>query len=288
MKLQVALHDHESKKYPNLALMKLSAFYKKYNAHVEWFNPDKQYDFIYSSKVFTWTIKDPALPINTIYGGTGVNIKTSLPHEIEMMCPDYSLYNCKKSYGFLTRGCIRKCSHCFVPEKEGKIKAHNDIENFARHKDIILMDNNVLASDHGIKQIEKIVKLNLRIDFNQGLDVRLIDNTIARLLSKVKWYPEIRFACDSIGMIESVHKAVKLLRWNNTSPSKYFCYVLCKDYESTIERVKFLKGIYVDPFIQIFRDKDNTFIPSQKCKNLARWVNKKQIYRSCSFEDYKY
>lgn len=285
--MRIAIHDHENKKYPNLALMKLSSFHKSHGDHVEWFRENKNYDRVYSSKVFTWTKTDMNLPSDTVIGGTGFDMSLTLPDEIENVCPDYSLYDCDKSYGFLTRGCIRKCKECFVPEKEGNIRAAADIEEFCRHDKVVLMDNNVLASEHGIKQIEKIIKLGLRTDFNQGLDARLIDNNMAKLLSQVRWHPEIRLACDSISNIEPVRKAVELLRWHNTSPPRYFCYVLAKDYDTTLERVKFLKGIYVDPFVQTLRNRDDSFTPSKRLMDLKRWVNKRQIYRKCSFGDYK-
>ena len=162
--MDIAIHDHEDKKYPNLALMKLSAYHKAKGDNVEWFDKSKSYHLVYSAKVFTWTPVCPDLPGGTITGGTGFHggMTVKLRDEIEMMCPDYGIYDCNKSYGFLTRGCIRKCKDCFVPEKEGAIKAHSDIEDFARHDNIVLMDNNVLASDHGIKQIEKIVKMGLK------------------------------------------------------------------------------------------------------------------------------
>lgn len=287
--MDIAIHDHEDKKYPNLALMKLSAYHKAKGDNVEWFDKSKLYHLVYSSKVFTWTPVCKDLPMGTVTGGTGFHggMTVKLRDEIEMICPDYSIYNCDRSYGFLTRGCIRQCKDCFVPEKEGAIKAHADIEDFARHDKVVLMDNNVLASDHGIKQIEKIIKLGLKVDFNQGLDARLIDNAMAKLLSQVKWHPEIRLACDSLAMIDPVRKAVDLLRWHNTSPPRYFCYVLSKDYESTKERVRALKGMYVDPFVQTLRNKENTFVPSQRCMDLKRFVNNRRIYRSCAFEDYK-
>jgi hypothetical protein len=285
--MRIGLHDHEDKRYPNLALMKISSFHKSQGDHVEWFDRSKEYDQVYSSKVFTWTVTDVSLPDDVLIGGTGFDISITLPDHIESLCPDYSLYDCKKSYGFLTRGCIRKCEECFVPEKEGHIRAAADIEEFCRHERVVLMDNNVLASSHGVKQIEKIISLGLRVDFNQGLDARLIDGPMAKLLSKVRWSPEIRLACDSVSNIEPVKKAVKLLRLNNTSPPRYFCYVLAKDYKSTIERVEFLKGIYVDPFVQTLRNRDDSFIPSQRLMDLKRWVNNRRIFRSCSFDDYQ-
>lgn len=285
---KIALFDSENKKYPNLALMKLSAYHKQNKDIVEWFNPLKSntYNKIYASKVFTWTKRNPYLPTKTIWGGTGFNIKTKLSENIEYLCPDYSLYNCTKSYGFLTRGCINSCPWCFVPEKEGKIRANQNIEDFTRHQEVVLMDNNVLAHEHGIKEIEKIIKLKLKVDFNQGLDARLIDNSIAKLLSKVKWNPYIRLACDSHAMIEPVRKAIELLRWYNTTPTQYFCYVLIKDIDDALERIKFLKGMNISPFCQPYRDKIGT-PPTKEQKFLARFVNHKAIFKSVFWEDYK-
>jgi len=287
--MRIALHDSEKESgYPNLALMKISAWRKAQGDTVEWFHPlIGNYDKVYSSKVFTWTPEDPYLPKNAIKGGTGYGINAELSEEIEHICPDYSLYDLKQSYGFLTRGCLRSCPECFVPSKEGKIRPHADIEEFTRHKEVVLMDNNVLAHHHGIAQIEKIVKLGLKVDFNQGLDARLIDKTIAKILSKVKWLSPLRLACDSAAMIEPVRKAVEILRWHNVSPARYSCYVLVRqDIADAIERVRFLKGICVDPFAQAYRDKAGT-PPTKEQRDFCRWVDMKSTFKSTTWEDYK-
>jgi len=283
--MKVALHDHENNGYPNLALMKLSAYHKAQGDIVEWFNATQEYDAVYSSKVFTWTKTDPYLPSDTVIGGTGHDITVTLPDEVENIMPDYGLYDCNKSYGFLTRGCIRNCSWCFVPRKEGRIRAHQDIKDFLQHNEVILMDNNVLAHKHGIEQIERMVKLGIKVDFNQGLDARLVDDSMARLLSKVSWKPSIRLACDTVEMIEPVRKAVELLRWHNATPTRYFCYVLVKDIDDALERIRFLKGIYIDPFCQPYRDKDGNE-PTSMQKKVARWVNHKAIFKTVLWEDY--
>jgi len=283
--MKVALHDHENNGYPNLALMKLSAYHKAQGDIVEWFNATQEYDAVYSSKVFTWTKIDPYLPSDTVIGGTGHDITITLPNEVENIMPDYGLYDCNKSYGFLTRGCIRNCPWCFVPRKEGRIRAHQDIENFLQHNEVVLMDNNVLAHKHGIEQIERMVKLGIKVDFNQGLDARLIDDSMARLLSKISWKPSIRLACDTVEMIEPVRKAVELLRWHNATPIRYFCYVLVKDIDDALERIRFLKSIYLDPFCQPYRDKDGNE-PTSIQKKFARWVNHKAIFKTVLWEDY--
>jgi hypothetical protein len=285
--MKVGLYDSEMKSgYPNLALMKISAFHKSKQDDVYWFSPLEKYDKVYSSKVFTWTKTNRRLPNNSIIGGTGYNSDEWLSDEIEHICPDYSLYNCKQSYGFLTRGCPNKCPWCFVPNKEGGIREHADIEEFVRHKDVILMDNNVLASEFGIAQIEKIIKLGLKVDFNQGLDARLIDNSIAKLLSKIKWLKPLRLSCDQISQIPHIINAVSLLRWHNTTPRQYFCYVLVKDIPDAIERIKTIKALHLDPFAQPYRDISGKE-PTQEQKDFSRWVNHKAIFNSVLWEDYK-
>ena len=148
--------------YPNLALMKISAWHKARGDNVEWYNPLCSYDKVYSAKVFSFT-PDYGYYINADQvekGGTGYDIKKVLLPEIDRMIPDYDLYNVDKNlaYGFLTRGCPNRCKWCVVPVKEGNITPYMDIaEVSAGRKNVILMDNNILASDYGLQQIEKII-----------------------------------------------------------------------------------------------------------------------------------
>jgi len=283
--MKIGIHDADKTKFPNLALMKLSAAYKQAGHEVEFFAPGKQYDKVVSSKVFTFTEKDPELPATTILGGVGYDVAKKLPESVEHLMPDYTLYRCDKSYGFLTRGCLRSCPWCFVPRKEGGIRPHADIEEFLAHDSVVLMDNNVLACGHGIAQIEKLGRLGVKVDFNQGMDARLIDDSIAKRLKKVKWLYPVRLACDSASQMPSIQKAVTLLRWHGVTPSKYFVYVLVKDVDDALERVKFLRGMWVDPFCQPYIDFDGT-PPTLLQRQLARWVNTKQAFTSMSFEEY--
>lgn len=286
--MKIALHSSDKTKFPNLALMKLSAWHKNRGDIVEWYMPimSASYDKVYSSKVFTFTPPEKLLGHNIVYGGTGNDIKKKLGDGIEHLCPDYSLYGLDYSLGFLTRGCPNHCTWCIVPEKEGKIKAHADVEEFLRHDKVVLMDNNVLASDHGIEQIEKLIKLKVKVDFNQGLDCRLINDSIAKLLARLKWLHPIRLACDTISQMESIEKAVRLLRWHNASPKKYFVYCLIKEIDEALERIKFLKGLYLDPFAQPYIDFRKNTMPTKEQKNLARWVNHKAIFNSVPYEEY--
>jgi len=285
--MKIGLHDADNTNFPNLALMKISAWHKGQGDNVDWFKPLFDSDLVYSSKVFTFTPEDMYLPPQTKRGGTGYKSTIELPEEIEHIMPDYSLYGLNYSMGFLTRGCNRKCYWCVVPGKEGKTHKHADIEEFVAHKDVVLLDNNILQSDHGITQLEKISKLGLRIDVNQGLDARLIDDSIARILGKVKWLSPIRLACDHKGMMKSIGKAVQLLRWHNVTPRRYFCYCLVQDVDDALERVRFLKGIDVDPFAQPYIDFDGKTQPTSEQRHFARWVNHKAEYKSRTWEEYR-
>lgn len=285
--MKIALHDADKTKFPNLALMKISAKLKKHGHSVVFYNHLflNQYDEIYSSKVFTFTKTEK--PPNAFCGGIGYKNKILLDEKTEHICPDYSLYGVDISYGFLTRGCPRKCPWCIVPAKEGEIRPHADINEFLRHDKAILMDNNVLACDHGIQQIEKIITLGIRVDFNQCLDARLIDTAIAKLLSKIKWLVPIRLACDTQGQMKYIQKAVTELRWQNAVPRRYSCNVMITDIDDALERIKFLKGLNLDVFAQPYIDYDNKIKPTDEQKDLARWVNHKAIFKSVPWEDYR-
>lgn len=275
--------DHN---FPNLALMKISAWYKNKKSNVEFFNYKKSYDKVYASKVFTWSDDFKNLPFDkTDVGGTGYGVPNILPEKIEHTLPDYLLYGLNYSLGFLTRGCQNKCNFCFVPKKEGEIKPHAEIEEFLKHDKVVLMDNNVLASNHGIKQIEKLIKLKVKVDFNQGLDARLIDRPMANLLSKIKWDPSIRLACDSSSQMKYLFKAVKWLRYANATPVRYFCYMLVKDVDSALERAMFLKTLHLDPFAQGLRTIEKP-IPSKIIRDFCRWVNHKAIFKKITWEEY--
>lgn len=114
----IAVHDSDLTRFPNLALMKVSAWHKAQGDTVDWWTPMFAYDKVYSSKVFTFTPECPYLPQDTIKGGTGYGIYEELPEEIDAMEPDYSIYpDCDHAIGFLTRGCIRNCPWCVVPNE---------------------------------------------------------------------------------------------------------------------------------------------------------------------------
>ncbi|MCP4161167.1 MAG: radical SAM protein [Deltaproteobacteria bacterium] len=285
--MKIALYDMDNTKFPNLALMKISSFHKSKGDDVVWYEHlfSEDYEKVYCSKVFSFSNSDEAFG-NIEKGGTGFSLTKVLPDQIEHISPDYSLYDLDYSLGFTTRGCPNQCSFCIVPEKEGSIKEHASIDEFLKHDKVVLMDNNILASDHGIKELEKLSNLNVKVDINQGLDARLIDNSIAKLLSKINWLNPLRMACDSQNQIKHIQKATTLLRWNNVTPRRYFVYCLIRDIEESLERIKFLKGMDLDVFAQPYRDFKNNKEPTYNQKNIARWVNHKAIFKTTTFEEY--
>jgi pyruvate-formate lyase-activating enzyme len=286
--MRIALHDADRTRFPNLALMKLAAWHKSRGDEVTAFLPlfRRRFDKIYSSKVFTYTKLDKYLPPDIELGGSGYSLDVELPDEIEHTCPDYSWYGLKYSLGFLTRGCSRKCSYCLVPQKEGRVRAHAEIEEFLRHDRVVLMDNNVLAHEHGLKQIEHLAVLGVKVDFNQGLEARLVDAAVARLLVRVHWIRFIRFACDRRSQMEHVARAVVNLRREGFG-REIFAYALVEDdVEEALERVEFLRRLGVEPFAQPYRALDGSH-PPRLSAQFARWVNRKAEFKSRSWAEYR-
>lgn len=279
--------------HPNLALMKISAWHKKQGDHVEWWNGLEEYDKVYMSKVFTFTpdMDHVIRAKEIIRGGTGYkDYKTVLPDEVENIFPDYSLYpHYPSAIGFLTRGCINKCPWCVVPLKEGYIRPAATWQQIKRSdsREIIFLDNNVLACDHGIHQIEDMGGKPVWVDFNQGLDASFIDKSVAKLLKRLHWIRFIRVSCDTKSRIDPVETAVNNMKEAGISPSRFWSYVLVRDnVDEALERVYTLKRLGVTPFAQPYRDYDGGE-PPQWQKDFARWVNNKAIYNSCTWDEYR-
>lgn len=289
--MKIGLHDADKTNFPNLALMKISAWHKAQGDKVEWWLPLDTYDKVYSSKVFTFTPTDEYLPDNTVKGGTGYGDYSELPQEIDGMFPDYSIYpDCDYAIGYLTRGCIRNCPWCVVPKKEGKIKPYRTWQEIKRpdSRDIVFMDNNVLACEYGIAQIKDMISQDVRVDFNQGLDARLIDKDVAGILSAVKWIRYIRMSADTGDMLDVVLDRIRLLGEYGVRPSQIFVYVLVTDIPSAEQRVLALRDVGANPFAQPYRDFANNIQPTKEQRDFARWVNHKAIFKTVEkFEDYK-
>ena len=286
----VAVDGHNN--FPNLALMRLSAWHKSCGDQVEWWNGFEHYDRVYQSKVFTFT-PDFDSVINAdeiITGGTGYKDYGTLPPEVEAMPPDYSIYpQFKRGIGFLTRGCIRQCPWCLVPNKEGKIRPSADWEEIRRpdSRESVVLDNNVLASDFGLEQIDRMGGKPTWVDFNQGLDARLIISETAKLLARLHWIRFIRMSCDTNDMLPVVEQAAAYLREAGAAPSCFWAYVLVRDVEDAHQRVMTLREMGIEPFAQPYWDYDGGE-PNLEQKAFARWVNHRAILHSCTWEDYQY
>lgn len=255
--MKIGIHDADvgqsraKNKFPNLALMKISAWHKSRGDTVEWWEPLERYDRVYSSKVFDFTPENPYLPLDTIKGGTGYGeLEKKLPEEIDAMKPDYSIYpECDYAVGFLTRGCPNKCPWCYVPKKEGAIRPYRTWREVVRNdtQKLVLMDNNILACKYGVKQLQELSETNYKIDLNQGIDARLVTPEIADILSKVKWIKYVRFSCDQKSQIGPVCKAIELLQARGMKPYKIFVYILVRsdidDAAYRVESLKKYKGI---------------------------------------------
>lgn len=293
--------------YPNLALCKIARWHKQQGDTVEWAYPFEHYERIYISKIFNFSPGD-----NTVYdadeiirGGTGYDIKSQLPEDIDKLQPDYSIYpHIPKdtAYGFLTRGCPNKCPWCVVPRKEGKIRPYMDIDEIAieDRRKFVLMDNNILAAgEYAYRQFEKIIDRGYFVDFNQGLDARLVTPGFAHLLAKMKWINRrIRFACDTHKQIDVCERAMALIN-SYGYKGEYFLYTMLNDdFAECYERLMYWwqrnhecrknhkPNIY--PYAQPYRNPDNPHHPiPQWQKDMAQWVNKHMVFQMCEFKDFQ-
>lgn len=289
--MKVGLIDVDGHHWPNLALMKISAWHKAQGDEVEWWIGLKRYDRVYLSKVFTFSpdVETVIQADEIVRGGTGYKDYRSLPPEIEAAFPDYSIYpECKHAIGFLTRGCIRSCPWCIVPKKEGRIRPAATWREIKRpdSRQIVFLDNNVLAHEHGLQQIEEMGQEEVWVDFNQGLDARLITPKVARMLSRLHWIRFVRLSCDTAEMLPVIEQATAYLREAGVAPSRFWCYMLVRDVEEAHRRAVALDKLGVVPFAQPYRDYNGNE-PAQDQLDFARWVNHRATFKACVWENYK-
>ncbi len=294
--MKIGLIDVDSHNFPNLALMKISAYHKSQGDIVEWCLPLDHYDIVYQSKVFDETYSPDIewIPMadKIIKGGTGYGLNNTLPDEIEHIYPDYSIYpelTKDTAYGFLTRGCPRGCKFCIVASKEGR-RAYKvaDLNEFWRgQKNIVLLDPNILACCEHPYLLQQLIDSKARVDFSQGLDIRLTNERNIDLINRIK-VKNIHFAWDNAeDDLKPYFERYKALAKHK--PHGQYGAVYClTNFGSTMEenlyRIYTLRDLGFDPYVMIY-DKPNA---PKEIKNLQRWCNNRFIFRSCErFEDYK-
>lgn len=288
--MKIGLIDVDGHNYPNLALMKLSAWHKSRGDTVEWWWGWEQYDRVYMSKVFdeTYTPDIPE-PVNTaeiIKGGTGYGLDNRLPDEIEHIYPDYSLYpelTKDTAYGFLTRGCPRGCHFCIVAGKEGRksVKVADLSEWWRGQKNIVLMDPNILAYQDHMELLGQLADSRAWVDINQGLDCRLLTEQNIEAINRLK-LREIHFAWDYMKESKAVLRGLKLYaELANRKPHGQYGTVFClTNYDTTMEenlyRIYRLRDMGYDPYVMIY---DKPHAP-RDIRLLQRWCNNRLIFRS--------
>ncbi len=266
--MQIGLLNLEPK-YKNLALEKIRIYHQSKGDCVEDYFALNQYDKVYCSSIFDFTRK-AVVPQGAICGGTGFDLTTVLPPEIEGIKPHLN-------FGFTTRGCIRHCEFCVVPEKEGNIHAVNDLFDLwdSSSKEIILYDNNILALSNHFDLIWEQARTNkIKLDFNQGLDHRLLNRVNISMLKDLS-HTEYRFAFDSPAYYKSVDQAITLLQNGGINRSLWYVLVgFNTTFQEDLDRVNFLRDRGQQAYIQRFTHAPHNF----QHIALSQWVNQHHIF----------
>lgn len=293
--------------FPNLPLMKISAYHKSRGDKVEFVLNLQHYDIVYCSKTFGDEYTQlPEIPFQAdriVYGGTGFAIKiidgkevyvkendNPLPPEIENIYPDYSIYpelTKNTAYGFLTRGCPNNCPFCIVSKKEGlKSLKVADLKDFwSGQKNIKLLDANLLACKQRNELLQQLIESGANVDFTQGLDARFINREIAELLKQVKT-KMIHFAFDLMKFEKPILEGLKIFKEVcNLDFRKSIVFILTNfntTHEEDIYRVKKVQELGYIPDIRIYRKE----MAPKITRDLQRYCNNRFIYQSCKWEDY--
>lgn len=303
----ISVDDHN---FPNLPLMKLSAWHKAHGDTVEWYQPlfSGHMDRVYMSKVFSFTDDYPYYvdADEVIKGGSGYAIHTengkevfcseehhNLPDEIEHIYPDYGLYpelTKDTAYGFMTRGCPRGCDFCIVGKKEGR-RAYTVAplsEFWDGQKNIVLLDPNPIAVPDWKNNLQQLIDSKARVDFSQGVDIRLMTAEKADYIKRIR-VKSVHFAWDRYEDKEMIVPRFKTFKevtgWHR---SKMIVYVLTNfntTLEQDLERVYTLKALGYSPDIRIYEK--YTLPDGHILRHLQRYVNSPMIFNSIDrFEDY--
>ncbi len=310
MNKRIGLIDVDGHNYPNLPLMKISAWHKKQGDHVEWYDPmfSGHMDKVYMSKVFSFT-PDYMYPIDADEvekGGSGYCISLvdgkevfdkskdkNLPYEIEHIYPDYSIYpdlTKDTAYGFLTRGCPRGCGFCHVGTKEGRCsyKVANLSEFWRGQKKIILCDPNILACPQHMELLQQLVDSKAKVEFNQGIDIRLVTDRNLELLKQIR-LEGIHFAFDrwqDKDIIEPKLREFASKTGFNRNKGRVMVYILT-NFDTTIEqdlyRIQLCRELNFSPYPMIY-DKEHA---DKVHKDIQRWCNNFIFWKVPTFEEYK-
>lgn len=282
--------------FPNLALMKLSAYHKMIGHEVEMVNPFLTYDKVYMSKVFDFTRDFDTIVMadEIIKNGVGYGVENDrpLPSYIEHIMPDYSLYGIKDTaYGFMTRGCPRNCDFCNVSQHQGKksVKVANLSQFWDGQKTIKLLDPNTLACEDWREVFQQLIDSKAYIDFTQGVDIRLMTEEKAKMIKKMK-IKMIHFAWDGMDnsdhIIKKLNMFMKVTKFNKSKVRVYVLTNFNTTHQQDLFRIYGLRSMGIDPYVMIY-DKDK--LPQGHItKRIQRWVNNIYIWRKCDdFNDYK-
>lgn len=310
--MRIGLIDVDGHNFPNIPLMKLSAWHKTRGDAVEWYEPlihgfpNPPLDKVYMSKVFSFS-PDYEYFVNAkevVKGGSGYCIslengkevfdKTKdkeLPYEIEHIYPDYSIYGITDTaYGFLTRGCPRGCDFCHVKVKEGLCsrKVADLSEFWNGQKNIVLCDPNILACKDWKSLLQQLVDSKAWIDINQGLDIRLMTEEKAELIKQMK-IKELHFAWDRYEDKDIIVPKFKMFKEiTQIDIRKLIVFVLCNfdtTIEQDLERIYTLRDLGYWAYVMLY---DKEHIPkNSKLRKMARWVNMRSVFATVpKFEDY--
>lgn len=301
--MKIGLIDVDGHNFPNLPLMKISAWHKSKGDTVEWYEPmfSGHCDKIYMSKVFTFT-EDYQYYIDTaeiIRGGTGYNYPDggeSLPDEIEHIYPDYSIYSSlipeveDTAYGFLTRGCPRGCDFCIVEKKEGRYsKKVADLSEFWRgQKNIVLLDPNMFACPDWRELSQQLINSGAWIDFSQGCDIRLMTEEKAEHIKRMK-IKQIHFAWDKYEdremIVPKFDEFKRITEWDKRKLGVYVLTNFNTTHEQDLERIYTLRELGYWPYVMIYEKEK---LPrGHITRKLQRWVNMRAIFENVPrFEEY--